>query len=238
MFELFVIPVRALICKAPRRRRPAFYSGFVSKRLPADKRRAQLLDAAIRITEEQGLGALTIRAVAERAGVSLGVVHYCFVDKDELVDNVIGAANEELAAATRAFLNLDLSSGETGPAALEELVHEALNLQWRVISSSPDRQLLTYEIAAYSIRLRPPEKDNLALDQYRGYDELVEMVLRRAGESSQMDWDDFPAIVRATGAILDGAVLRWLIDRDDDSFTRSMEIGIKAVVDSARPAAE
>lgn len=210
---------------------------FVSQRLPADKRRAQLLDAAKRITEEQGLGALTIRAVAERAGVSLGVVHYCFVDKDELVDNVIGAANEELAAATRAFLNLDLSSGGTGPAALEELVHEALNLQWRVISSSPDRQLLTYEIAAYSIRLRPPEKDNLALDQYRGYDELVEMVLRRAGESSRMEWDDFPSIVRATGAILDGAVLRWLIDRDDASFSRTIEFGIRAVVDSARPTA-
>lgn len=205
------------------------------KRLPADKRRAQLLDAAIRITEEHGLGALTIRAVAERAGVSLGVVHYCFVDKDELVNNVIGAANEDLAAATRAFLSLDLSSGETGPAALEELVREALNLQWGVISASPDRQLLTYEIAAYSIRLRQPEDENLALDQYRGYDALVEMVLRRAGEATAMEWEDFPSVVRATGAVLDGSVLRWLIDRDDESFKRTIGIGIKLVIDNARP---
>ena len=205
------------------------------KRLPADQRRAQLLDAAIRITEEHGLGALTIRAVAERAGVSLGVVHYCFVDKDELVNNVIGAVNEDLASATRAFLNLDLSSGETGPQALGDLVREALNLQWGVISSSPDKQLLTYEIAAYSIRLRQPENENLALDQYRGYDALVELVLQRAGESAGMEWDDFPAVVRATGAVLDGAVLRWLIDRDDDSFRRTMELGIKLVIDNARP---
>lgn len=208
----------------------------MAKRLPADKRRAQLLDAAIRITEEHGLGALTIRAVAERAGVSLGVVHYCFVDKDELVDNVISTANEDLASATRAFLNLDLSTGETGPGALEDLVREALNLQWGVISASPDRQLLTYEIAAYSIRARQPEDSNLALGQYRGYDALVEMVLQRAGESAAMEWEDFPSIVRATGAVLDGAVLRWLIDRDDASFKRTIEYGLRLVIDNARPA--
>lgn len=207
----------------------------MSKRLPAEERRAQLLEAAIRISEENGLGSLTIRAVADRAGVSLGVVHYCFVDKDELVNAVIAAVNAELEGATRAFLSLDFSNGETGVEALRDLVREALDLQWAVISNTPDRQLLTYEIAAYSLRSSASSTAGLALGQYRGYDQLVELVLRRAGESARMEWEDFSGIARATVAILDGAALRWLIDRDAEAFRRAMGFGIDMVVAAARP---
>ncbi|WP_333620172.1 TetR/AcrR family transcriptional regulator [Dietzia sp.] len=208
----------------------------MSKRLPAEERRAQLLAAAISISEESGLGSLTIRSVAERAGVSLGVVHYCFVDKDELVQAVIDAVNEDLASATRAFLNLDFSSGATGPQALGDLIREALDLQWQVISSMPDRQLLTYEIVAYTLRSRSQAGTGLAHGQYHGYDSLVELVARRAAESSSMEWEDFPSVVGGMVALLDGAVLRWLIDRDAEAFKRTMDMGIDSFVSQARPA--
>lgn len=209
----------------------------MSKRLPAPERRAQLLAAAIELSEETGLSALTIRAVAERAGVSLGVVHYCFVDKDELVHAVIDSVNEDLAAATRAFLSLDFNTGEVGPDALRVRLNEALTLIWAVIESTPKRQLLTYEIATFSLRHVRPEMRDLARVQYQGYDLLAQSVLDRCGEASRMTWPDHAAAVRMVGAIIDAVSLRFLVDGDNDSAHRTLESGVEMIVAVAQPIA-
>lgn len=205
----------------------------VSRRLPADERRAQLLAAAIALSEEHGLGALTIRGVAERAGVSLGVVHYCFVDKDELVNGVIQAVNDDIANATRAFLSLDFTSGDTGADALREHLREAINLVWAVVEATPNRRLLTYEIATYALRHPNPEMVKLAVDQYSGYDELADLVLKRCGEASQMYWADHAGMARFVAGIIDEVSLRWLIDRDLDGVHQILGHGVDLVVSKA-----
>ena len=54
-------------------------------RMPVAERREQLIEAAITVASRDGIEAATVRAVAAEAGVSLGVVHYCFQDKSELM---------------------------------------------------------------------------------------------------------------------------------------------------------
>jgi len=49
------------------------------------KGREALLEAAVSVIAEQGSGGATVRAVAERAGVSPGTVTYHFANADELV---------------------------------------------------------------------------------------------------------------------------------------------------------
>lgn len=50
-----------------------------------DERRDELLDAAALVVRDGGVEALTTRAVAERAGVAHGVVHYAFGARQHLV---------------------------------------------------------------------------------------------------------------------------------------------------------
>ena len=57
-------------------------------RLPMAERRAQLVRAALTVASRDGIEAATVRAIAAEAGVSLGVVHYCFEDKNELLREV------------------------------------------------------------------------------------------------------------------------------------------------------
>ncbi|MDF3312189.1 TetR family transcriptional regulator [Rhodococcus sp. T2V] len=45
------------------------------RRVPADVRRGQFIEAALVLAAQQGVTALTVRRVAEAAGVSLDVVH-------------------------------------------------------------------------------------------------------------------------------------------------------------------
>lgn len=63
---------------------------YVSDRESAQEkhrtRRAEIIAAAADVMSRQGVSACTVRAVAKRADVSPGVIHYYFVDTQELVD--------------------------------------------------------------------------------------------------------------------------------------------------------
>jgi TetR/AcrR family transcriptional repressor of bet genes len=48
-------------------------------------RRRQLVDAAIASIHQYGLGETTIARIAEKAGVSPGIIHHYFADKDDLL---------------------------------------------------------------------------------------------------------------------------------------------------------
>lgn len=48
-------------------------------------RRKQLIEAAIAVIHEQGFAHATVARIARKAGVSSGIVHHYFTDKDELL---------------------------------------------------------------------------------------------------------------------------------------------------------
>jgi AcrR family transcriptional regulator len=68
-----------------------------------DATRAQILEAAREILGAEGFAAATTRAVAERAGVGLSLVHYHFGGKRGLLAAVLEQENERLLARQRAL---------------------------------------------------------------------------------------------------------------------------------------
>ncbi len=72
---------------------------------PAGDSREKILNAARDLFGEKGVDATSIRAIARQAGVNLGMIHYFFQTKDNLVDAVleryfknVGAALESVPA--------------------------------------------------------------------------------------------------------------------------------------------
>jgi AcrR family transcriptional regulator len=55
-------------------------------RKPKAERRAEILDAAITLADAEGVAALTMRAVAQRVGVTAMALYGYFPDKDSLLD--------------------------------------------------------------------------------------------------------------------------------------------------------
>ncbi len=55
-------------------------------RKPKAERRAEILDAAIALADAEGLAAVTMRAVAQRVGVTAMALYGYFPDKDSLLD--------------------------------------------------------------------------------------------------------------------------------------------------------
>ena len=79
--------------------------------LSADDRRESILDAAVDVIASEGLAKMTTRRIAERAGAPLGALHYCFRNKEELLDLVFNRARDTLKAS---FKRVDPSRGSRG----------------------------------------------------------------------------------------------------------------------------
>jgi AcrR family transcriptional regulator len=89
---------------------------------PAGDAEERLIEAGKEILAEEGLGGLSVRAVAARAGVNLGLVSYHFGGKDAFVQRVVGDLYEEF------FADFSLGvEGETDPylALRKGLLHLA-----------------------------------------------------------------------------------------------------------------
>ncbi|MDI9939150.1 TetR family transcriptional regulator [Rhodococcus sp. IEGM 1351] len=194
----------------------------MAKKLPADERRAQLLEAALTIAAERGVDALTMRPLAAAAGTSLGIVHYHFHDKDTLLTQLgetqILQVNEGMRLA---FGQYTEPAGLTGIPALEGLLRAGIRGLWPIIESTPNRQLLTYEITAHALRRRGAGNlaaGAIAQRQYRTMDAeavaFLTLCARRAGVAWITPVDQ---VARFALACMNGLVLRWLVDRDSDA---------------------
>ncbi|WP_074933598.1 TetR/AcrR family transcriptional regulator [Rhodococcus koreensis] len=197
-------------------------------RLPADVRRGQLIDAAREITAQHGVAALTIRGVAEAAGVSLGVVHYHFEDKEELLTEMGKSLILEVSEAMRmAFSQLVGPLKKRGVPGLRELLCAGIRGLWPIIEATPDQQLLTYEITAQSLRQRGAGNDSAgatAARQYRTMDTEAVAFLNLCAHRAGVTWrTPVDQVARFALAVLDGAVLRWLVDRDSDAARTALD---------------
>ncbi len=179
----------------------------VRSRLPQAQRRTQLVSAALDVAIAEGIAATTIRRVAKRAGVALGVVHYCFADKDDLfvalADQIV---TDLLAAASDA-------PGFDDAEDLAVALRCAVDGLWDGIEATRAAQLLTYEITAHA--LRNPALHRVAEQQYAVSRAAVCALLSSAATSTRSAWlRPVDELADEVLAMLDGIILRWLVDGD------------------------
>lgn len=184
-------------------------------RLPVAERREQLIEAALAVASRDGIDAATVRAVAAEAGVSLGVVHYCFQDKDELLRAMAHAITSA---------NLERSLGELPPEAedVESVIEGVIEALWAGIRESRGPQLLSYELTTSS--LRHTELNQVAIEQYRGQWAAAEQVLDLVERSAHVSWSvPRGVIARSIVAVVDGFSLAWLVDGDSEAARNGLQ---------------
>ncbi|WP_431982307.1 TetR/AcrR family transcriptional regulator [Streptomyces qinglanensis] len=95
------------------------------KRVDHTQRRAHIADALVRVAARDGLHAVTLRAVAAEAGMSLNLVQYYFDTKAELLHAAL-LRLERLSHERWAARLAALDDPESARACLEAFVDEAL----------------------------------------------------------------------------------------------------------------
>src|ERR671911_2027812 len=82
--------------------------------LGPERRRPEVLDAALKLFLESGYDGTSMQAVADEAGVTKPVVYACFASKDQLFRALLTREEERIVGEIQgAFENADLSDPET-----------------------------------------------------------------------------------------------------------------------------
>lgn len=115
--------------------------------LRADRTRDAVLDETVRCVVEEGFAAASAKHIAERAGVTWGVVQYHFGDRDGLLMAVVDRGFTELLKLLRSSLP-PRSGDQTRRKRVELVVHAA----WEAFSSPTSRASLEILIGTRAMR--------------------------------------------------------------------------------------
>ena len=158
-------------------------------------RREAMLHAAVELIGEQGPDALTHRAVAERAGVSLSATTYWFSSKDEIFRQAVAlAAGEEVARLER--LVLDLAPRKLAPTAWARELSAALAAD---VQRNPAHPVAMYEFVLEASR-RPDLREEVARWEV-AHLRLAEAGLRAVG-SADPETDAHIVVAVVSGLML------------------------------------
>ncbi len=116
---------------------------------------------------------------------------------------------------------------ESGKEALQKLVRAGLELMWLNIEATPERQLLTYETTTYALREgeQTPKKLAIAREQYAFNDSTLADVLDHARDATSTEWSvPLETLSRFTLNVIDGVVLRWLVDNDSEAVRAQLDL--------------
>ncbi|HKH06728.1 MAG TPA: TetR family transcriptional regulator [Acidimicrobiales bacterium] len=164
-------------------------------------RRSAIASAAAALLLDGGPPAVTHRAVAQRAGVSLGSTTYYFADRDELLAAAIERARS--ADVTRARTAASQSPGRGRRGLAGRLVDVVVGLD-RL--DDPDRVAAHYQRFLGAARTEPG-RAGVSRWNRELRDTVADTLVRHHAPE------------KAAGAVLalvDGCVLAWLIDEGTD----------------------
>lgn len=103
----------------------------------------RLLAVALELLRTEGVGALTIRRIAEGGGVSVSVVHHHYINKQGLLDACKLQFYADLSSLVTALI------AESVGKPIEEVIEGAVSAMWKHVRANiPLARLLASEVAA------------------------------------------------------------------------------------------
>lgn len=184
-----------------------------------------MIEATIDLAVDEGLAAASVRRIADRANVSLGVVHYCFNSKEALLAGVA----ESFATPILGPIATALEEGRAEGLELRELVYRVFGAYREQTQLSPGRQLLSYELAAWSIR----SDGEVARLLYATYLDVIEGFITDGLGLEGNESLSTRTMARLALTVADGVTFAWLVDRDDEAADEVLRIIVDGLVNMA-----
>lgn len=166
-----------------------------TKQSGAPDRKAEIVREARALMVEQGYGALSLRAVAERVGIKLASLQYHVPTKSDLLSLLVEDAVAQYRSALTGFSD-DRSNAE-------ETFDEAM--AWLLTPSPEWNELAKFEIQFWALAF-VDETAAAALDEYLGlYREFLADLIRRLNPGLSKAKAERRAI--ALASLLEGSML-------------------------------
>ncbi len=183
-------------------------------RTSAVERRAQLIEAGLRVIAREGMHGATVRAIVAEAGVPLATFHYVFASREEM----IGEAYAYVAVQPEE----DLASLLPADVTPEQAVGAMLAHWFDRFLQHPEYELAVMEIMAFCTRT--PALAHLPAQVQERYLEIVvgavELLRDRFGDDGGEEARDVATLLIH---VTDGITYAWLRTRDTAASRRMID---------------
>ncbi|MFK0024308.1 TetR/AcrR family transcriptional regulator [Streptomyces sp. NPDC090798] len=196
--------------------------------MAASDRRAELLEAAIRVMTRDGVAKATTRAIVNEAGMTLGAFHYCFDSRAQLLERVTETLTERYVAEVRGLF--------APHKDIRDSVLDSLHAFWKGFEANPGEHQISYELTQYA--LRNPGFENIARRQYEIFLAAFASLLELAADNAGIEWTQpVPILARYVHSVIDGLNMTWLVDRNSDHSLAVLHLLADHLLQYARPSA-
>jgi AcrR family transcriptional regulator len=176
-------------------------------------RRAQILDAVTKVVDDYGIDGVTMRRVAERASVSIGMVTYYYASKRELIFDALKESNARRSHQRRA-----IGGESTSPRRMRAYFDVAF-------SDEPGMQDWAFTLMTWAQATRDPELRKYLVDHFIEGRESMSGHIRAGIESGEVRHDIDPeAIAELFIAVRDGLGVEVALGADDVTRARAREL--------------
>jgi AcrR family transcriptional regulator len=167
----------------------------------AEQTRSAIADAAMALFRERGYDATTMRAVAQRAGVSLGNAYYYFGSKEELIFQFYAHNQAEHEAACRGLLAAETDLGARLRGTIRALLDVLMPYHSFAAAFYKHAAEPTSPLSPFSSKSSEPRRQAIAL-----YREVIE------GSSARVSRDLGERLPELFWLYSLGVVLYWVHD--------------------------
>ena len=196
-------------------------------RMSADERRDLLVQAAIRVMTRDGVAKATTRAIATEADMPLGVFHYAFRSKQELMTLV----TETIAQRSKADIDAAVLTGDE--VDLPAVVRAGLEAYFDHVVAHPQEHLVTYELTTAA--LRDEETGDVASRTYTYYLEENEKLLQAAAVLLGLEFvEPVEVVSRYVFSAMDGLALNYLARGDEAEARAVLDLVVRTLLTTVR----
>lgn len=187
-------------------------------------RRSQLTKATYRVVGKKGYYNFTIRDIAREAGLSAGLVHYYFKDKQDLLLNLL----REMNANLKYYLNKALSELENPRDKLLTFCDQAFELVKK------EKDYFYVLIDFWTQINHNPRIKQANIKLFRSYREECAAILREGIEKGVFREMDINYVATVIISLIQGTIIQFVIDNDAfdyGDYTSRIKTQILAMVE-------
>jgi AcrR family transcriptional regulator len=203
-------------------------------RVPAEQRRLDFIEAAVRVIAEQGIDRATTRKIAEAADAPLATLHYCFHTKEQLFFAVFEHMSADIlqgqAEAIKGHGDLAVTAARIVRATMEWSTHH------------PNYTRVQFDLLLWGLR-RDGKDGKDAEWAPRVYGLFTQAYAQLLADS--VGPNDDPALVeplaRVVLSVIDGLSLQWVSNPDNSRLQGDVDLAcamISTYVSASRGAAQ
>lgn len=180
----------------------------------APRRRAEIIEATFFCIALKGYSNITMQDIADSAGVSKGVIHYYFRNKEELFLSVF----EKLIGDLDAHIARRVAQADTPP----EQIRAVIGAVFEKIRGNKKFQIVLLDFWAHSTRNATLKKVNAS--QYSRYRHLLKKIIADGIDQGQFRKCDPGQLASTLIGMIEGLLIQWVFDGKAFALARAQKM--------------